>query len=98
MRSPVEPATVSGHFWKEEFACRRGARAAIYELAYVFNSYFRYAWSQPPEVVDNELFSSDAINNFFHARQLTDATYRDGGSANNDTLYSLTWAYVKEEP
>ncbi|UCE63448.1 MAG: DUF1254 domain-containing protein [Nitrospirota bacterium] len=27
-----------------------------------------------------------------------DATYRDGGSPNNDTMYSITWAYVKEEP
>lgn len=38
------------------------------------------------------------INHFYHVRRLTDATYRDGGSPNNDTLYSLTWVDVTIEP
>jgi hypothetical protein len=39
-----------------------------------------------------------AVNYFWHARHLTDASYRDGGSPNNDTLYSTAWVDVTKEP
>ncbi len=84
--------------WEEEYAYSKGMQAAIYAFPYVLNSSLRWAWSQPADVVDNSSAPSDAINHFFHTAHLTDASYRDGGSPNNDTAYSVTWAYVKDEP
>jgi hypothetical protein len=39
-----------------------------------------------------------ALNHFFNVRILADASYRDGGSPNNDTLYSIAWIDVRKEP
>ncbi len=39
-----------------------------------------------------------AVNEFGHASQLMDATYRDGGCPNNDTLYSIAWLDLTDEP
>jgi hypothetical protein len=35
---------------------------------------------------------------FRNLRQLADASYRDGGSPNNDTLYSIAWVDVSKQP
>ena len=39
-----------------------------------------------------------AVNEFWHATRLMDASYRDGGCPNNDTLYSTAWLDLSEEP
>lgn len=39
-----------------------------------------------------------ALNHFFNVRNLVNASYRDGGSPNNDTLYSIAWIDVRKEP
>jgi hypothetical protein len=39
-----------------------------------------------------------ALNHFFNVRTLADASYRDGGAPNNDTLYSIAWIDVRKEP
>jgi hypothetical protein len=38
------------------------------------------------------------VNHFWHASELIDATYRDGGCPNNDTLYSVAWVDIGKEP
>ncbi len=38
------------------------------------------------------------MNDFWHASRLMDASYRDGGCPNNDTLYSMAWLDLSEEP
>ena len=38
------------------------------------------------------------LNDFWHCRKLGDATYRDGGSPNQDTLYSTAWLDLRKEP
>ncbi|HEX2474521.1 MAG TPA: DUF1254 domain-containing protein, partial [Lacipirellulaceae bacterium] len=38
------------------------------------------------------------INHFSHVRNLADASYRGGGSPNQDTLYSTAWLDVGKEP
>ena len=38
------------------------------------------------------------LNEFWHGTQLINAEWRDGGAPNNDTLYSMTWLHVAEEP
>jgi hypothetical protein len=35
---------------------------------------------------------------FWHASQVFTTEYQDGGSPNNDTMYSLAWVDVGEEP
>jgi hypothetical protein len=84
--------------WEEEYAYSKGMQAAIYTFPYVLNSSLRWAWSQSAEQVGNSAVPSDAINNFYHSPRLTTADYRDGGTPNNDTAYSVTWAYAKTEP
>ena len=37
-------------------------------------------------------------NQLYHFRELKDASHVDGGSPNNDTIYSRSWLYPKEEP
>jgi len=39
-----------------------------------------------------------AVNEFWHARHLFDASYRDGGCPNNDALYSLAWVDLRDGP
>jgi hypothetical protein len=39
-----------------------------------------------------------AVNEFWHASRLMDASYRDGGCPNNDTLYSIAWLDLGPEP
>ena len=84
--------------WEEEYAYTKGMQAATYAFPYVLNSSLRWAWSQPKEVVNSDTVPSDAVNNFFHAKRLMTADYRDGATPNNDTAYSFTWAYVGNDP
>ena len=39
-----------------------------------------------------------SLNHFFHTRRITTSDYRDGGSPNNDTLYSIAWLDIGKEP
>ncbi|MBK9522026.1 MAG: DUF1254 domain-containing protein [Rhodocyclaceae bacterium] len=84
--------------WDEEYAYTKGVQAVVYSFPYVLNSSVRWAWSQPQKQGERVTAPTDAINNFFHSPRLTGADYRDGGTPNNDTVYSTTWAYVDKEP
>ena len=44
------------------------------------------------------IFTYAPLNHFSHVRKLADASYRGGGSPNQDTLYSLAWVDVSKEP
>jgi hypothetical protein len=56
----------------------------------------RWIWVTKP--VNPERSPYAAINHFWNLRQLADASYRDGGSPNNDTLYSIAWVDVSKQP
>lgn len=82
--------------WKAEYAYTAGMQAFIYGFPYVYNAKLRHDWvtqARDPAVVPYA-----AVNNFWHAARVMDATYRDGGCPNNDTLYSLAWLDLSEEP
>ena len=71
-------------------------QAFIYGFPYVYNAKLRHDWvtqAREPAVVPYA-----AVNHFWHAARVMDATYRDGGCPNNDTLYSLAWLDLSEEP
>src|SRR5207344_1325486 len=40
----------------------------------------------------------DAFYSFYHFRNIVDASYKDGGSPNNDTLYSWGFFDLSKEP
>ena len=82
--------------WKAEYAYTTGMQAFIYGFPYMYNAKLRHDWvtsKRDPEVVPYA-----AVNHFWHASRLIDAGYRDGGCPNNDTLYSVAWLDLGEEP
>ena len=82
--------------WKAEYAYTTGMQAFIYGFPYVYNAKLRHDWvtqARDPAVVPYA-----AVNRFWHAARVMDATYRDGGCPNNDTLYSLAWLDLGGEP
>jgi hypothetical protein len=82
--------------WREQYAYSVGMAAYPYTLPYLFNSQLRWMWTNLKR--DPERSPYAAINHFYHAPKLTDASYRDGGGPNNDTVYSEAWIYVGDEP
>ena len=82
--------------WAEEYAYTLGVQAYTFAFPWYYNQLLRWLWiSQPPR---NERTPSMPMNAFWHSRNLIDASYRDGGSPNNDVLYSVAWVDVSEEP
>ena len=82
--------------WKAEYAYTAGMQAFIYGFPYIYNAKLRHDWvtqARDPAVVPYA-----AVNHFWHAARVMDASYRDGGCPNNDTLYSLAWLDLSEEP
>src|ERR1022692_2485315 len=81
---------------KEELAYTIGTQAYVYGYPWIYLPTLRWMWVTKP--VNPERVPYVAINHFWHLRQLGDAQYRDGGSPNNDTLYSISWVYVSKQP
>src|SRR5690349_6050113 len=82
--------------WRAEFAYTAGVQAFVYGFPYIYYATLRHAWvtdERDPEVVPYA-----AVNHFWHAARLLDASYRDGGSPSTDSLYSLAWLDLRTEP
>lgn len=82
--------------WRGEYAYAAGLQAFVYGFPYIYNAQLRHAWVTQPR--DLAVVPYAAVNEFWHAERLFDATYRDGGCPNNDTLYSLAWLDLSAEP
>jgi hypothetical protein len=82
--------------WRAEYAYAVGLQAFIYGFPYVYMAQVRHMWTTQPR--NPELIPYTTINRFWHASQVFTAEYQDGGSPNNDTMYSLAWVDVGEEP
>jgi hypothetical protein len=82
--------------WRETQAYTLGVQAYVYGFPYLYMSQLRWRWTTQPIRPDKTPYM--ALNTFWHRRGLLDATFREGGSANNDTLYSLAWLDVSKEP
>jgi hypothetical protein len=82
--------------WQAEYAYSLGLQAFIYGFPYVYNAYTRYKWTNIPQ--DPKHVPYAPVNHFWHATEVLDATYRDGGCPNNDTLYSIAWVDLSKEP
>ena len=86
----------NGLDWREEYAYTLGVQAYVFAFPWVYLSLLRYMWvTQEPQ---NDMTPYVALNHFFHTRRIMTSDYRDGGSPNNDTLYSVAWLEVGKEP
>ena len=97
LQSAVRPLlTGEVEDWRSEFAYSAGLQAFIYGFPYIYNAQVRHKWVTQPR--NPKFVPYAAVNEFWHASQLMDATYRDGGCPNNDTLYSIAWLDLGPEP
>ena len=97
LESAVKPLlTGKVEDWHSEYAYSTGLQAFVYGFPYIYNAQLRHKWVA--EQGDPTFTPYAAVNEFWHATQLMDASYRDGGCPNNDTLYSTAWLDLSEEP
>ncbi|MGW4561156.1 DUF1254 domain-containing protein [Streptomyces sp. NPDC004561] len=82
--------------WRGEYAYTLGEQAFVYGFPYIYNAQLRYDWVTQPRNPATVPYA--AVNHFWHAQRLLDATYRDGGCPSNDTLYSAAWVNLSGEP
>lgn len=83
--------------WKEQYAYTLGMQAYIFGYPWVFLTQTKYQWvAVTPE--NPELTPNMPLNHFWHAKNIITSDYRDGGAPNNDTLYSVSWLDLSEEP
>ncbi len=82
--------------WRTEYAYTTGMQAFIYGFPYIYNARLRHDWVTRPS--DQAVIPNAPVGHFWHAKSLVDATYRDGGCPNNDTLYSVAWVDLSREP
>ncbi|MGH8345510.1 MAG: DUF1254 domain-containing protein, partial [Pseudomonas sp.] len=84
-----------GTDWREEQAYTLGVQAYMFGYPWIYNAALRWQWA-------NQYVNDDTaympINHFWHAPRLVNAQWRDGGTPNNDTLYSLAWLDLSKEP
>ena len=79
--------------WREDYAYIVGMQAYVYgypALRYARDRY--YMVEKPAGIIDTP------INSFFHVRRLSDSNDKYGASTNNDTIYSVAWIDLGDEP
>lgn len=91
--APPPPAVFD---WRAEYAYSLAIQAFVWGFPYVYNAFTRYKWTNVPQ--DPKHVPYSAVNQFWHAQEVLDATYRDGGCPNNDTAYSVAWIDASSEP
>jgi hypothetical protein len=79
--------------WREQYAYSVGVQAYIYAGPMLYLTRLRHKWT-----TDATSFPYAALNHFYHFRNIADATYKEGGSPNNDTLYSWGFFDLSKEP
>jgi len=91
------PVSAQSSDWREEHAYTLGVQAYIYGFPWVFLPQLRWQWvTQAPADPLGGPYAP--LNQFWHARRLSTAADRSGGSPNNDTLYSIAWIDLSKEP
>ena len=79
--------------WREQYAYSVGVQAYIYAFPLLYLTELRHKWT-----TDATSFPYAALNHLYHFRNIVDARYKDGGSPNNDTLYSWGFLDLSKEP
>lgn len=81
--------------WREEYAYTLGVQAYIFGYPWIHMAALRWQWTN--ESI-NKFTAYAPINHFWHAKELVTAKWHDGGTPNNDTLYSIAWVDLTKEP
>jgi hypothetical protein len=79
--------------WRELYAYSVGVQAYVYAGPLLYLTQLRYKWT-----TDARSFPYTPLNSLYHFRKIADASYKDGGSPNNDTLYSWGFFDLSKEP
>ncbi|WP_162907131.1 DUF1254 domain-containing protein [Allorhizocola rhizosphaerae] len=82
--------------WERTYAYSVGMQAYVFGFPWVYFSELRHQWVVVEH--DPETTPYAPLNYFWHARNLINADYTDGGSPNNDTLYSIAWVDLRQGP
>ncbi|MBW2368249.1 MAG: DUF1254 domain-containing protein [Deltaproteobacteria bacterium] len=82
--------------WREQYAYALGKGVFPYVFPYFYSAQLRWMWTNTPRDPKNIPYAP--INHFWHADHLADHKYRDGGTPNNDVIYSVAWVNVGKEP
>ena len=94
LAASARPALAQSSDWREEYAYNLGVQAYIYYFPWLNMAQYRWQWvTQPPGPAP-----SAPLNQFWNAKVLADARFRGGGSPNLDTLYSMAWIDLTQEP
>ena len=93
----AEPTAPPETDWREDYAYTLGVQAYIFSYPWVFLPEIRYAWVVANEPKKDVTFYM-ALNQWWHSRKTTTPEYRQGGSPNNDTLYSMSILDLSKEP
>lgn len=91
------PAAAAETDWRETYAYTLGLQAYIFGFPWIYLPTLRWNWVTVPKPAGS-ITPYAPLNHFYNVRDLATATYRDGGSPNNDTLYSIAWVDVSKEP
>lgn len=83
--------------WREQYAYTLGMQAYVFGFPYVYLSSLRWDWVTQPKP-PGSITPYAPVNHFYNVRSLANASYRGGGSPNQDTLYSIAWVDVSKEP
>jgi hypothetical protein len=92
-QSPAVQPAPGADDWREQNAYSVGVQAYVYAGPMLYLTTLRYRWATDPTS-----FPYAALNHFYHFRTIADATYKQGGSPNNDTLYSWGFFDLSTEP
>lgn len=82
--------------WRAEYAYTAGVQAFIYGFPYIYNARTRHDWVT--KALDTSVVPYAAVNEFWHASRVMDATFRGGGCPSTDFLYSFAWLDLTDGP
>lgn len=91
-----QPANTTAD-WREQNAYTLGMQAYVFGFPYVYLPSLRWNWVTQPKP-PGSITPYAPVNHFYNVRSLANASYRGGGSPNQDTLYSIAWVDVSKEP
>lgn len=80
--------------WEEEFAYTLGTQAYVQLFPWLYNSLLRWRWAEHGAPTLGKV----PANSIVSQRNLTDASFREGGRPNNDTMYSTGYLDLSKEP
>lgn len=88
--------------WEEQYAYSLGMQAYVYGFPWVYLSWLRWLWTTAGGKALQEkqglTLPWAPVNTFFRSPVLANPSTQTGGSPNCDTLYSVAWLDVKDEP